>query len=221
MNYIYALIDPLTNNIRYIGKTVNLASRYSFHVNDKSNTYKVNWIKSLQTQNLKPIMVVIDKCKYSWQDREKFWIAHFKKMYKLTNLTAGGDGLLNPIKTKKRAVTAYNLDGSLYKKYSSILEASKDVKVKSSHIVDCCNGTIKTCGKKIWIYSENKFVKKSLNDKAKPIMQYDLKDNFIKEFSSISEAALNLGCKAQSISRVLRGERNKIKNFKFKYKDIV
>ena len=44
--YIYILIDPFTNQIRYVGKANNPKERYKNHKNrcrDK-NTHKRNWI---------------------------------------------------------------------------------------------------------------------------------------------------------------------------------
>lgn len=52
----------------------------------------------------------------------------------------------------------------------------------------------------------------------KPIEQYDLNGNFIKEYESITKAANELKANTSNISAVLNGRRNKCKEFKFKYK---
>ena len=92
---IYILIDPLTKIVRYVGKSVNANRRYNQHLYDKRhNNYSSRWIRKLQQKKLKPILVVIEECDENiWQEREKYWIAYYKPISKLTNLTIGGDGL--------------------------------------------------------------------------------------------------------------------------------
>lgn len=60
---IYKLSDPITGDVRYIGKTKNLKNRLYQHCfvpfkNDKKDL----WIRSLQDAGLNPIMEVIEKC---------------------------------------------------------------------------------------------------------------------------------------------------------------
>ena len=90
---IYALIDPRTKCVRYVGKTKQpLLVRLRKHINDKPkhNTHKHNWIQSLITINLKPEIVMLELCnETNWVEREKYWIQYFDN---LTNLTTGGEG---------------------------------------------------------------------------------------------------------------------------------
>lgn len=91
---IYGLIDPRTNNIRYVGKTKNsLQHRLKQHLSEtpERNTHKSNWIKSLKKEDLTPIIVQLDVCdETNWVEKEQYWISVFTD---LTNLTAGGDGI--------------------------------------------------------------------------------------------------------------------------------
>lgn len=99
--FIYALIDPFTNEIRYIGKTYNINLRYNGHLSDKADTYKTRWIKSLKEKNALPKIEVLEECDYEiWQEREIFWIDFYKNIQKsrLTNYTNGGEGWVNPSK---------------------------------------------------------------------------------------------------------------------------
>jgi hypothetical protein len=94
MDYkIYGLVDPRTNEIRYVGKTKRtLRVRLRAHINDrpKSNTYKHNWINQLKQINLEPIIIELELCdENTWIEREKYWISYFEN---LTNLTTGGEG---------------------------------------------------------------------------------------------------------------------------------
>lgn len=96
MPFIYTLIDPTTNEIRYVGKANNPERRLSSHIyqhSDASNPHKHNWIKKLRRQGLRPIMQIVEICADSeWKQREKYWIAKYRKSnHKLLNISAGGD----------------------------------------------------------------------------------------------------------------------------------
>lgn len=81
--------------IRYVGKSNNPEKRLLTHVkHSKDKSHRTSWIKSLKEQNLEPILKVIEECsKDIWQEREVFWIKHYKAQgMKLTNLTDGGGG---------------------------------------------------------------------------------------------------------------------------------
>jgi hypothetical protein len=95
--YIYALIDPRDNEVRYVGKTNDLYSRFFQHISPsslKNRTYKNNWIKSLLEKDLRPIISVLEKTNQeNWEEREICWIKHYRDLgTKLTNIADGGAG---------------------------------------------------------------------------------------------------------------------------------
>ena len=96
---IYTLKDPITNDIRYIGKTTQtLNRRLQIHVykSRKSTTsHKKAWIKGLLNKGLKPIIEKFDEVSNDdWKFWEQYWISQFKAWgFKLTNTTAGGEGV--------------------------------------------------------------------------------------------------------------------------------
>lgn len=93
LNYIYGLVNPETQELRYIGKTTNTLKRYQSHCRAKGNSYRDKWIRSLKDAGLMPEMVIIETCGNDWVEAEKFYIAYFKSLgCLLTNLTAGGEG---------------------------------------------------------------------------------------------------------------------------------
>lgn len=98
MAYIYALCDPETQEVRYIGKTVSLDLRMKNHRNDKTHTRKARWLRSLAAKGLEPeVTLLADVPDAEWQEAEQYWIAHFRKLgADLTNHTDGGEGLHNP-----------------------------------------------------------------------------------------------------------------------------
>ncbi len=96
MVYIYALIDPRTKLVRYVGQTSNLKERYYQHCSSTTlrKTYVGCWLKSLWRLEIKPILEVLSvETEETWKQGEKFWIAYFRRLgCSLTNLTDGGDG---------------------------------------------------------------------------------------------------------------------------------
>jgi len=105
--YIYSLSDPSTGEIRYIGKTNNLKTRFSNHMTAKRKTHLYNWIYKLKENNLKPVIEVVEECDdNNWDISERYWIAQFKAWgFNLVNHTAGGEGVFGYVhsaETKKQ-----------------------------------------------------------------------------------------------------------------------
>lgn len=88
MRYIYKLIDPSDNEIRYIGQTDDIKRRYNDHISsslnensDSYDTYKARWIRKLKLRGLLPIIEVVEECNSLEQSniRERYYVS------KLTN----------------------------------------------------------------------------------------------------------------------------------------
>lgn len=97
---IYTLSDPLTGDVRYVGRTVNpLERRLREHINTArrgtlKDKAKEEWIVALHEQGLKPIIALIDEaCLSTYRAAEKRWVAHYRLMFAdLLNIKCGGDG---------------------------------------------------------------------------------------------------------------------------------
>ncbi len=99
IGYIYALIDPRTEEIRYIGKTCNIKERFNKHKSTAKHcrTHKEKWINSLQKINLQPkLKILITSIEQLLNNLEIELIKHYKQFCKLVNGTAGGDGTRKP-----------------------------------------------------------------------------------------------------------------------------
>ena len=94
MVVIYGLACPIKNQVRYVGKSVDVENRYINHMCCKKNTHVYRWINKLKSSGLAPYLIVLEYNPDDWKDRERFWIQYFKnKGNRLTNLTNGGDGI--------------------------------------------------------------------------------------------------------------------------------
>lgn len=95
--FIYALCEPGTRTIRYIGKTGNLKNRLKSHLANVKNKvdacHRADWIRSLLKRGLKPGIEIIDEVPESeWPSWEAAYIQFFKELgADLTNSTDGGE----------------------------------------------------------------------------------------------------------------------------------
>ncbi len=91
--YIYALIDPRDNEVRYIGYSHDPKKRLGVHLAEKAHTKKNQWIRGLKKAGLKPILKIIDEASSAEiANLEIEWIARYKSQgAKLLNGTSGGD----------------------------------------------------------------------------------------------------------------------------------
>jgi hypothetical protein len=189
--YIYILIDPLTNQIRYVGKANNPQERYKNHKNrcrDK-NTHKRNWMNKLRLKSLYPQIEIIDRVlKSEWHYWEKFWIAYYKFLgCSLVNYTSGGDGLTFGNQTSfKKGQVPWNKGKS----------PSQEVRNKISNTL-----------------------RGNIPPNRKAVIQYDLLGNYITEYLSCHHAAKYLNTAPISISDVCRGNRKTHKKYIFKFKN--
>lgn len=63
-DFIYYLIDPITNVVKYVGKSKKPKTRYSQHIKklDKSMTPKKRWLLGLFEEGLKPRLQIVKEC---------------------------------------------------------------------------------------------------------------------------------------------------------------
>lgn len=94
---IYALIDPRTKEIRYVGWTIRrLSQRLRNHLREKGSNRKVRWVQKLRRLGLEPQITLVQEVpSESWVRAERYWIAYFKILgCDLVNGTDGGEGVL-------------------------------------------------------------------------------------------------------------------------------
>jgi group I intron endonuclease len=211
MNKIYALKDPISNCIRYIGKTKNdLRKRLYEHCtirNLKEKNHKNNWIKLLLKKNYRPIIILIEEVDSNWQEREIYWINFYKSIgNNLTNGTDGGDGGNGAKRSKeyiKKLIDIKRKNGTLNRSdecRKKISESHKGKKLSKEH------------SDKLTAYGESK---------KKNIIQYDRDGNFIKIWDGIRVCARELGIKHDGIIRCLKNKQKYYKNYTWKYESYI
>ena len=181
--FIYTLSHPITKEIRYLGKTNNLEKRFRKHINESiksTSSHKKAWINSLLKLNLKPIIEIIDTTDYNnWKSSEQYWSSQLKSWgFNLTNQTNGGDGVdIGNIPWNKGLKGVLKPNSSSFKKGNMIGEETRFVQ-----------GNI--IGEETRFGKENIPWNKGISNKKlyKPIIQYDLNGNFIKEYNAIKSA---------------------------------
>jgi hypothetical protein len=109
MNYIYALKDPITDEVVYIGKTKNFKKRLRDHhrIEKRIRCRLDRWKIKMHHLGLKAKMEILLVCdeNENVNEQEKLFIKSFKeKGINLLNMTEGGDGLQNPSEEVRRKI---------------------------------------------------------------------------------------------------------------------
>ena len=95
--FIYALVDPTTDLIRYVGKSNTPEKRLKLHMAEARSgvrfSHRLNWLRFLINCHQIPKLIILEECDVErWIDREKWWIRKYKSITKLVNSTDGGEG---------------------------------------------------------------------------------------------------------------------------------
>lgn len=213
MAYIYKITNKINGKI-YIGKTMfSPEKRWKEHCKDykKENFEKRPLYSAMRKYGIENFLLsTIEQCDDTIvNDREVYWIEYFQSFKNGYNATIGGDG-------------------KHYLDYDLICETYKQVQnaVKTAEICGCHPDSVKRIlkEKKIEITLSSEIAKK---ETSKMINQYDLKNNYIKTFPSINDAAryiqslsperANLSGIAQHITAVAKGKRKTAYKFIWKF----
>ena len=195
-------IRNLINNKFYIGSAVNLNKRKNQHFHYLRNNIHHN--KPLQNSfnKHKEENFIFEIMCYCYKEdlitNEQFYIDKYKPHYNICKIAGSSLGRKPTEETiLKMKISHYNRN---YKH-------SEETKIKMS---------LSHKGKTISL-QQKEDIRKSL---SKPILQFDKKGNFIREFNSIKEAMVIYNNNA-SIVQVLKGRRKTASGFKWKYKKLI
>lgn len=106
--FIYALKEPDTGEIRYIGKAMDPIFRLNRHIfraaKNIEGNHKNCWIRSLLAKGMKPCLEIIDEAGLdTWPSVEAAYIQFYKESEcNLVNSTNGGEGVEMTPETRRK-----------------------------------------------------------------------------------------------------------------------
>lgn len=187
----------ITNKINgkcYVGQSVNILVRWRQHLtqpfNKKSNSYNNLLYRAIRKYGVNNfVFEIIELCDVSeLNEKEIYYIGKFNAYESGYNMTIGGSDFSC---TTQKCIDQYDLEGNLLNTYNSVSEAKRKTGVK--HISGVLLGERCTAGGFYWSYHGEGFRPKRIKTHYTSVVQYDLRGNFIKEFSSIKEAIEETG----------------------------
>ena len=206
---IYKLIDPISNESRYIGLTFNdLKQRLKSHCSEKSKSHKSNWINQLKSKGLKPLIESIEDDISSYDDvceREIYWIDKYKSEgHPLTNMASGGNKNKKMSDESRKRMSDSQIDR--YKTYKLVLSnnAKKIMsdKTKKRFESEYEREKLRISNKR---YEDSKTEGQKLKDiliqNSKSVYKYDIDMNLIDIYPSINNAAKINNLEQRNISK--------------------
>lgn len=235
ISYIYALIDPRNEEVRYIGQSITPYERYTRHIwnahNINNNYHVSNFILLLHDGGLKPKLKILEECIADKSDeREQYWISYHKLAgCRLTNMTEGGQIHRHNDEIKKKLsevgsepVEQYDMEGNYIREFKSAKEAGEILGISNEKISAAISGSRKSSGGYQWKKKHsNKEIKpyKSYSDisAAKKIYQYTIDGNYVREWESVAEAARCISISESTIISVASGKGKTAKGYQWRY----
>jgi len=219
---IYTISCPLTNQVRYIGKTKEkLEVRLKSHIRSTKqyNHLMSTWIKSLLSNNLLPIIEELDECESNDDANrlECMYIGLFKTWgFNLKNMTNGGDGQCNMTAEVRKKISDSRTgrftgsDNSFFGKKHTQESIDKMKLPKSDDSIARMKKTLNR------LYAENKIKTGGPNSLSRKIIKCDLNGIPIKIYDYIAQVKSD-GYSRRGVTSCLMGEAKSSYGFMWKY----
>lgn len=225
--FIYALLDPDILDVRYVGKSNNPKKRLGRHIYNAKTRYDEpdalhveRWVKKLLDKGKRPVLKILEEVPLSeWEEAEMRHIAQYEY---LTNIAKGGNGPYSVSDETRKKISLANkgrkFSEETLRKRSIALRGIprtekqlKALREKCAHFGSDNPRYGKPCPPQV----------KEAASKAnsKPILQYTLNGEFVREWPSISSAAKEVDGKSPQFIKVLKGKWKYYKGFVWRYKD--
>ena len=205
---IYKITSP--SNKVYIGQSTNIEKRWSGYSTNKKKikeqTKLFNSFRKYGVDNHK--FEIIEECvKDKLNDREIYWIEFYNSVNVGLNVSKGGHYFWEVNKGKKHSEATIEKMKEWW---------SENAKPRSFETIQKITQTKKqnprnTTPELIEKYRQTSTLKK-------PIYQFSINGDFIKEFESINDAARLLGIRNDGISACLRERQKSSGGYVWKYK---
>jgi hypothetical protein len=190
--------DP---NKVYIGKTINIRDREYRHKNTYGNNITFSFIDEINS--LKP---------ENWKPLESYWIEQFRQWgFEVLNKNNGGGG---PSFYSKESRSKMSTIKKGYKHTEMSKQKMRKPKSEKHKI------NLKKPKSKEWCEKLSKRRLGGVGYNKKPIIQYDLEGNFIKEWESQYDASISLNINHKSINNCSKNRTKTAGGFIWKYKEI-
>lgn len=201
MTIIYTLEHPVTEEIRYIGKTCQtLQIRLWNHKSSKGNNHRCKWIQSLLKQGLAPTIRAVEVVEGNGSEEEIYWIGQFKAWgFRLVNATDGGEGCLGIIRTQEWK--------------DNIGKGNKGKKL-TQEVKDRISKTL--TGRKQSLELIKKRFANLVNTQIKPVYQY-LNGELIADYPSAEIAAQSNNTTRANIRQCCLGVSKSAVGYQWKY----
>lgn len=217
---IYTLKDPLTLEVRYVGKTVkSLRHRLSLHINSSlravKKTYKEAWITGLYSKGLKPLIELLEIAEDDkWEEREIYWITQFPN---LTNTAPGGQGGTGLTYTESERLAKSLIMKKLITE-GKIDYKARALKISASHIgktvLESTRQKLRECNlgrRQTW--------EQKLKTSKGGVLRTD-SEGVMEEFLTLSHAVENTaGALKGNISSACTGRLKSYLGYKWQYKN--
>lgn len=228
--YIYALLDPRDNSIRYIGKTIHPKTRLGAHLYESRSQdhYRARWIRILSAKNLKPIFKILKICPLEEFEIHEAFFIKLHKSKRLTNSDETGSGINgrkkeiteNAIKKISKKVYQYDLQGNFIQEFKSTREAARKMGTLHCHISRCCNKINKHSGGYIYSFQKEANIEsvEKPNAVKRPVVELNSEGEVINEWLSLMDCSRAEKLDNGELSRVCNGKKKWIKGRYFAYK---
>jgi hypothetical protein len=222
-SYIYGLVCPISESIRYIGKTKqNLEFRLKSHIREskyyksknKNLSHKHRWINKLISENIISDLkiILIEEVSFDndiTNEREKYWISVYNNITNLTNSTDGGDGVLNLREESKKKISFAN-SGEKNGMFGKRFTMSEEKKKKLSN-------SLKNSDKLKRSKQNPEFKKKISDSLSIPILILNQKFEIVMEFKNCRECSEYFNYTVGNIKNAIRFYRIIGKSMSEKY----
>lgn len=232
LRVIYGLLDPRTDEIRYIGKSSSGLKRPYSHFKpgslQKDDTHKGRWLKKLTSEGVTCRILILEEVLETddLSDRERWWISFGRSEgWPLTNLTEGGEGLSGMVFSQEHRakISASNKGRRLTEETKTKLSAvAKGRRLSDDHkkklLASRPTVVSEETRKKLGAVHRGKVVSEHTRKKiavARKVPVVDKSTGIV--YPSQKDAAHALGLCLRSVGRVLRGSLKQTGGHTFSY----
>lgn len=232
MGSIYGLLDPITNELKYIGQTrKDLKTRLDLHWKDRhqkkyANNYHGKWMRDIEVlYKTRPSIILIESVDdKDLNDKERFWVDfHLKEGKNLTN-TSLAEHYYKERKNRenmyKKQVYAYKKDYT-FEVFKSGREASRFLKIDYKTISSNCNGRFWS-GEYVFSFTPLSNKEVDLKFTGVVLINIDIvatnKDTGeTLVFRNQQDASRHFSCNFRNINQCLKGIRKSCANHYWSY----